>query len=92
MATTTLDIQSIQPAARHPLVFAVFENLVAGAKLVLVNNHDPVPLQRQLDQHFTGEFSWTYLEQGPQTWRVEIGREMVAVDPHAAGSCCGGCG
>ncbi len=92
MAVTTLDIQSIHPSARHPLVFAVFENMVPGASLVLVNNHDPVPLQRQFAQHFAGEFSWTYLEQGPTTWRVEVTRMDRDLDPHASGSCCGGCG
>ena len=92
MATTTLDIQSIIPAARHPLVFAIFENILPGASFVLVNDHDPKPLERQLAAHFSGQFSWTYLEDGPEVWRVEIARENAQADPHAAGACCGGCG
>ena len=93
MAVTTLDIQSIVPQARHPLVFAVFENIVPGASFVLVNNHDPMPLHRQLLQHFPGMVAWNYLEQGPEVWRVEVRREATAAaDPHSSGSCCGSCG
>jgi uncharacterized protein (DUF2249 family) len=92
MAVTTLDIQSIVPQARHPLVFAVFENTVPGAAFLLVNNHDPVPLHRQLSQHYPGLFKWSYLEQGPEVWRVEVRREAAEADPHASGSCCGSCG
>jgi uncharacterized protein (DUF2249 family) len=92
MTMTTLDIQSILPAARHPLVFAVFESTVPGAKFVIVNNHDPVPLLRQLGHQFGGKVSWTYLEQGPEVWRVELARESAQAEGHAAGGCCGGCG
>ena len=91
MAVTTLDIQSIVPQARHPLVFAVFENTLPGAAFVLVNNHDPVPLYKQLSRQYPGLFTWNYLEQGPEVWRVEVRRED-ADDPHADGHCCGHCG
>lgn len=93
MAVTTLDIQSINPQARHPLVFAVFENTLPGASFLIVNNHDPVPLQRQLLQQYPGKFSWNYLENGPDVWRIEVRLEApTAADPHASGSCCGHCG
>ena len=37
-----------------------------------------------------GQFEWTYLEQGPDTWRVSITRLKA---PHGSdGSCCGSCG
>jgi len=41
---------------------------------VLVNDHDPKPLYYQLSAENPGEFSWVYLEQGPDVWRVRIGR------------------
>ncbi len=87
---TTLDIQSIIPQNRHPLVFAVFESVVPGAAFVLVNNHDPKPLFHQLSHQYPGAFSWNYLEEGPTTWRVEVRKE--GDDAHAGGGCCGHCG
>jgi uncharacterized protein (DUF2249 family) len=44
----------------------------------LVNDHDPKPLRYQLEAENTGEFSWDYLEQGPEVWRVRIGRVAAA--------------
>jgi uncharacterized protein (DUF2249 family) len=90
MSVTTLNIQSIIPQNRHPLVFAVFESTLPGASFVLVNNHDPMPLQRQLSQMYPGTFAWNYLEQGPQVWRVEVRKEET--EAHHGGGCCGSCG
>ena len=82
--TTTVDVRSINPRERHPLIFSTFRALLPGAALELVNDHDPRPLQQQFKSEFHGQFSWDYLEQGPDTWRVRISK--------AAGNCCGGCG
>jgi uncharacterized protein (DUF2249 family) len=41
---------------------------------VLVNDHDPKPLYYQLEAEYPRQFSWTYVESGPQVWRVEIGK------------------
>lgn len=90
MSVSTLDIQSIVPHNRHPLVFALFESTVPGGSIVLVNNHDPMPLYRQLQNHYPGAFAWNYLEQGPAVWRVEIKKE--ASEEQETGGCCGGCG
>lgn len=92
MSVTTLNIQSIVPQARHPLVFAVFENTLPGDSFVLVNNHDPVPLHRQLAQMYPGTFSWNYLENGPTVWRVEVKKEDTEDAGHHGGGCCGSCG
>ncbi|HEU4849079.1 MAG TPA: DUF2249 domain-containing protein [Terrimesophilobacter sp.] len=35
---------------------------------------DPKPLYYQFEAEHTGEFSWDHLEQGPDVWRVRIGR------------------
>ena len=48
--------------------------LEPGASFVLVNDHDPKPLYYQLEAEHPRQFSWTYLERGPEAWRVEIGR------------------
>jgi uncharacterized protein (DUF2249 family) len=71
---TILDVRSEAPAHRHELIFGTFVALPAGDTFELVNDHDPKPLYYQLEAEQTGRFSWEYLEQGPQTWRVRIGR------------------
>ena len=69
-----LDIRSIPPAQRHPMIFDQFEGLQAGEGFILVNDHDPKPLYYQFQAERTGQFKWEYLQEGPDTWRVRIGR------------------
>ncbi len=76
--TTTLDVRSLVPAERHRRIFETYDGLAVGNRFVLVNDHDPKPLYYQFDAEHKGEFSWRYLEQGPQVWRVEIGRTKRA--------------
>lgn len=72
-----LDVRDVAPRERHPLIFRTFESLGGGDAFVLVNDHDPKPLYYQFAAEHAGEFTWTYLEQGP-TWRVRIGRAEPA--------------
>ncbi len=72
--TTTLDVRQIPPPQKHPTIFQTFENLTAGQSFVLVNDHDPKPLYYQFVHEHEGQFTWEYLEQGPEIWRVQIGR------------------
>jgi uncharacterized protein (DUF2249 family) len=73
-----LDVRSLIPAERHRLIFETYGKLENGASFVLVNDHDPKPLYYQFDAEHTGQFTWQYLEEGPETWRVEIGRTAAA--------------
>lgn len=70
----TIDIREMAPRERHPLIFATFEGLPAGESFLLVNDHDPKPLYYQFRFEHTGQFSWDYEEQGPEVWRVRIGK------------------
>ncbi len=69
-----LDVRSVPPPQRHPLIFQTFEALRPGEAFILVNDHDPKPLYYQFQYERPGQFAWTYLEQGPEVWRVRIGR------------------
>lgn len=71
---TPLDVREVPPFKRHTLIFETFEALKPGDAFVLVNDHDPKPLYYQFQAERQGQFSWNYLEQGPQVWRVRIGR------------------
>jgi uncharacterized protein (DUF2249 family) len=70
----TIDVCQTPPAQRHPLIFNTFEALTPGQSFILVNDHDPKPLYYQFQAERTGQFTWNYLEQGPLTWRVQIGK------------------
>jgi uncharacterized protein (DUF2249 family) len=80
---STIDVRTIAPRKRHALIFSTFESLPSGGALQLVNDHDPQPLFHQFAARYPGRFGWSYLEQGPQTWRVAIAK--------AANECCGAC-
>jgi uncharacterized protein (DUF2249 family) len=71
---TTVDVRTIVPRERHPLIFAAFDTLAPGEAFDLVNDHDPRPLQYQFSAEREGTFSWDYVEQGPKVWRVRIGK------------------
>ncbi|HEX5191172.1 MAG TPA: DUF2249 domain-containing protein [Solirubrobacteraceae bacterium] len=76
MATTDrqLDVRTEIPARRHELIFETYDGLAPGDAFVLVNDHDPKPLYYQFAAEHEGQFRWDYLEQGPEVWRVRIGR------------------
>lgn len=71
---TVLDVTVIEPRQKHATIFQYFDALEPGESFVISNDHDPKPLYYQ----FLGErgqvFSWEYLEEGPQTWKVRIGK------------------
>lgn len=71
---TTVDVRTIAPRDRHPLIFGAFSRLLPGEALLLVNDHDPKPLYNQFLAEYGGEFRWEYLESGPDLWRVRIDR------------------
>ncbi len=77
-ATKIIDVRTIAPAQRHPLIFRTFEELQPGQAFELVNDHDPKPLYYQFAAERKDQFTWDYLEQGPQTWRVRIGKAEAA--------------
>lgn len=67
----TINIKEISPEQRSPhIVFEAFDSLAPGESLLIINDHDPEMLKSRLAAR--GKFTWTYLEQGPETWRFEI--------------------
>ncbi|MHB1435895.1 MAG: DUF2249 domain-containing protein [Thermoplasmata archaeon] len=79
---TVLDVRSTPPSQRHPKIFGAYERLAPGGSFVLVNDHDPKPLYYQFQAEHTGQFVWEYLETGPETWRVRIGKLSGVTDAH----------
>jgi len=69
-----LDLREIPRPQRHPLIFAKFDALAPGASLRLLNDHDPVPLNRQFEMTRPGQALWEYIERGPSLFRIRIGK------------------
>ena len=69
-----VDVRTLIPAQRHAKIFELVNALTPEGRFVLVNDHDPKPLYYQLEAEYPKQFSWTYLERGPEVWRVEIGK------------------
>ncbi|MBX3030143.1 MAG: DUF2249 domain-containing protein [Chloroflexi bacterium] len=74
MPDPVLDVREQPPVRRHGLIFETYAALDPGTAFELVNDHDPKPLYYQFAAEHAGEFTWDYLEQGPDVWRVRIGR------------------
>lgn len=69
-----IDVREHHPRDKHRVIFETFGNLKPGSQMEIINDHDPKPLYYQFQAERSGEFSWEYLEDGPEVWRVAIGR------------------
>ena len=74
IAPGTLDVRDVAARDRHPLILGTFERLAPGESFVLVNDHDPRPLYYQFQAERPDQVRWQPQEQGPEVWRVRIGR------------------
>ncbi|HZY63024.1 MAG TPA: DUF2249 domain-containing protein [Edaphobacter sp.] len=73
-ASEELDLREVPRPLRHPLVFRKLDGLSMGESFVLVNDHDPIPLNRQIEQMRPGQAQWKYLQRGPEIFRIEVRR------------------
>jgi uncharacterized protein (DUF2249 family) len=67
-----LDVREVPHEIRHAAVFGALDSVAPGGGLVLVAPHDPLPLLAQLEQRAPGGFETTYLERGPEAWRLQL--------------------
>jgi len=67
-----LNVTLIEPRLKHPTIFGRFDELKPGETLILHNDHDPKPLYYQLQSMVGDSFTWDYLEQGPELYRIKI--------------------
>lgn len=69
-----LDLREVPRPQRHPLVFAKLDALAVGEAFVLINDHDPVPLSRQIEELRPGQITWEYNQRGPALFRIRVQR------------------
>lgn len=73
----SLDLRELPGPVRHQLVFKAWEYLPAGESFTIRNDHDPVPLRRQLERAAAGKLTWEYLNKEPGSFQVRIGKGAV---------------
>lgn len=67
-----LDTRVIPHAIRHATIFGALEGLAPGRGILLIANHNPLPLLAQLEQRAPGQFTVEYVEEGPETYRLSM--------------------
>ena len=73
-----LNVTLLEPKLKHPTIFVRFDELISGESLTLLNDHDPKPLYYELAAERGEIFTWEYLEQGPELWKVKITKKNKA--------------
>lgn len=69
-----LDTRVIPHAIRHATIFGALEGLNTGKGILLIANHNPLPLLAQLDQRSPGKFAVSYIADGPELWKLSMVR------------------
>jgi len=72
--TEELDVRTLSHQARHGVILGKMQALTETGALILINDHDPLPLKYQAEAMWPDQFVWTYLDEGPEEWRVSIAR------------------
>ena len=80
-----LNVTLLPPREKHPTIFARFDELAEGESFIIHNDHDPKPLYYQLLGERGNIFTWEYLEQGPEWWKVRIGKRISGQNEETLG-------
>jgi uncharacterized protein (DUF2249 family) len=67
-----INVRDIDARYRHGIICQLFDHLGPESSLQLVVDHDPRPLRYQLEAMHGSRCNWSYLEQGPDIWRVRL--------------------
>ncbi|MGE5106070.1 MAG: iron-sulfur cluster repair di-iron protein [Sphingobacteriales bacterium] len=81
----TLNVTLLEPRQKHPTIFIRFDELAEGESLTIHNDHDPKPLYYQLLGERGNIFTWEYLEQGPEWWKVKITKRISGENEETLG-------
>lgn len=74
-----LDVRPVEPKDRYERIMGAYETLAIGETLELVVDHDPQCMYYTLRATRGDDaFTFDYLENGPDTWRVLVGKRTAA--------------
>ena len=74
----SIDVRTLPPSHRHSTIFGLLTALGPGGSMLVTSDHDPHALHYQIAMRYPDRFGWTYIEEGPEVWRVRITREDAA--------------
>lgn len=69
-----LDARTIPHAIRHGAIIGALAQVRPGSAMVLVAPHNPIPLLNQIAEQFDGGVEVTYLQEGPEDWKLKLAR------------------
>ena len=69
-----LDARSIPHVVRHAAVFGALDAITPGFALDVIEPHDPQRMLSELELNRPGVFVSSYIERGPEVWRVRFTR------------------
>ncbi len=69
-----LDARTIPHAIRHAAVFGALDSIKPGRAMELIAHHDPLPLLAQIEKRYDSGFEVSYVERGPEQWRLRLQR------------------
>ena len=75
-----INVRDIDPQHRHTIIFQLLDHVARDASLQLIADHDPKPLRFQLEEKHGLRCQWTYLEEGPDVWRVQLRQGSIPED------------
>jgi len=71
-----LNVTLLEPRYKHSTIFERYDALNEGESITIHNDHDPKPLYYQLLGERGNVFTWEYLEEGPEWWKVRIRKRI----------------
>ena len=70
--TSVIKVTDYPPHLKHKTILETYASLQQSESMLIVNDHDPVPLRFQLESMHKENFEWNYIDQGPTTFQVKI--------------------
>lgn len=81
MPDQQLDVGLMRQPDQQAATFHAYDALSVSESFVLVNDHDPKDLRDEFDTNHPGSYGWTYLDRGPQAWRIRISKLATTALP-----------
>jgi len=75
--TIIIDARVLPIQQKHSTIINTLTETESGESVIIVNDHDPIPLYYQLQALFADGVEWNYLEEGPEVWQVEVKKKKA---------------
>jgi uncharacterized protein (DUF2249 family) len=79
-ARISLDVREVEPKHRYEMIMGAYERLAVDEAIELTVDHDPKCMYYALRATRGDDaFTFDYLEDGPETWRVLVRKAAAGV-------------